>query len=56
MGSINTQAAVKTGARVSHRKFGQGIVVSVEAGEAGDEAAATVAFPQKGIKKLLASV
>jgi len=43
----------KAGSRVVHKKFGQGIVVSVAEGEDGAEL--TLAFPKQGVKKILAS-
>ncbi len=44
---------LKTGTKVHHAKFGDGIVVSVEGG--GDEAVLTVAFLTAGVKKLAAA-
>jgi DNA helicase-2/ATP-dependent DNA helicase PcrA len=44
---------VKPGQRVDHAKFGEGVVVSVDA--RGDDQEVTVAFPEVGVKRLLAS-
>lgn len=50
--SSNSQAGYKAGQRVSHPKFGKGIVVSSKP-VSGDEEV-TVAFEGQGIKKLMA--
>lgn len=42
----------KAGSRVLHKKFGEGMVVSV--GE-GDDPQLVIAFPKQGVKKILAS-
>jgi DNA helicase-2/ATP-dependent DNA helicase PcrA len=44
---------VRPGQRVAHPKFGEGVVVSVEA--RGEDQEVTVAFPEVGVKRLLAS-
>ncbi|MFZ2487085.1 MAG: UvrD-helicase domain-containing protein [Anaerolineae bacterium] len=48
------QAQFKPGQRVSHGLFGEGVVVSTEL--ADDDEYVSVAFPGKGIKKLMASM
>lgn len=47
-------AAYKTGDRVYHQKFGEGMVISVER-DGGDDFI-SVAFPNQGVKKLAASI
>ena len=42
----------RAGSKVTHRKFGQGIVVSASD---DDEVVLTIAFPQAGVKRILAS-
>jgi DNA helicase-2/ATP-dependent DNA helicase PcrA len=44
----------RDGDRVSHRVFGQGTVVSSKLTR--DDEEVTVAFPERGVKKLLASL
>jgi DNA helicase-2/ATP-dependent DNA helicase PcrA len=48
------QAQFKAGQRVSHGIFGEGVVIKTEL--ADDDEYVSVAFPGKGIKKLMASM
>ncbi|MEA3336472.1 MAG: 3'-5' exonuclease [Chloroflexota bacterium] len=52
-GTPSRKAQFKPGQRVSHGLFGEGIVVKTELAE--DDEYVSVAFPGKGIKKLMAS-
>lgn len=53
LGSAPTVAGLfSVGDKVAHAKFGQGVVVAVKGD--GDEAEVAVAFPQAGVKKLIA--
>lgn len=47
-------ATLKSGDRVRHAVFGEGTVVSCT--PAGGDTVVTIAFPEQGVKKLLASV
>ena len=49
-----TNGAFKTGDRVGHTKFGEGTVIGTEMD--GRDEMVTVAFPGKGIKKLMADI
>ncbi|NPV46872.1 MAG: UvrD-helicase domain-containing protein [Armatimonadetes bacterium] len=51
-GSVSGEKRFRAGTKVTHKKFGQGIVVS--ASDDG-EVVLTIAFPQVGVKKILAS-
>jgi hypothetical protein len=42
----------RAGSKIVHRKFGHGVVVSASD---EDEPVLTIAFPQAGVKKILAS-
>ncbi len=44
-------SAVKPGTKIYHKKFGQGTVISIDG--SGDNTQLTIAFDQKGIKKLM---
>ncbi|MBM3518593.1 MAG: hypothetical protein FJX56_12150, partial [Alphaproteobacteria bacterium] len=46
-------AAFRAGDKVRHAAFGEGIVVS--SAQRADDEEVTVAFPGKGVKKLMAS-
>jgi DNA helicase-2/ATP-dependent DNA helicase PcrA len=46
--------AFHDGDRVRHRAFGEGLVVSSR--PAGEDVEVTVAFPDRGVKRLLASL
>ena len=51
-GAVSSEAAFRPGEKVKHAVFGQGVVISCTG--SGDEAQVSVAFPNVGIKKLVA--